>query len=195
MSDIQEKWGREVAERGFAQVPNYLLLLNSFVEEEERLTPVELLVLIQLVGAWWDKDDLPFPSMATLAVRSGVSERQVQRAVARLVKDEIIGRVKRRSKGIVSTNAYDMKPLVAVLSDVARTYPNAYPRSLPKKTLGKTEKAPRQVATQSGQITAEGDRDGVEQTIATGNPLPPAPKAHGQLKATGIMRRRPVSSS
>ena len=43
MNDIAEKWGRPVAERGFAQIPNYLLLLNQFLGRENRLAPVELL--------------------------------------------------------------------------------------------------------------------------------------------------------
>ncbi len=199
MSDIQEKWGREVAERGFAQVPNYLLLLNNFTDEDARLSPVELLVLIQLVGAWWDKDDLPFPSMATLAARSGVSERQVQRAVARLIKDEIIGRVKRRSKGIVSTNAYDMQPLVALLSEVAKKYPNAYPRSLSKKASIKPVKTPPTIQ-RSGQYESVGPRDGGgggrESSTTKGEPLPPIQKADKRPEAVGIESRRlirPVS--
>lgn len=134
MSDIVEKWGKEVASRGFAQVPNYLLLLNTFLDEDKTLTPVELLVLVQLVGSWWQKDSMPFPSMATLAARAGVSERQVQRAVARLVEDGFVGRVKRRSKGLVASNAYDLEPLVQVLKEVAAAFPNEYPRSVRGKT-------------------------------------------------------------
>ncbi|MER9458178.1 helix-turn-helix domain-containing protein [Mesorhizobium sp. M0478] len=130
MSDIAEKWGDEVAERGFAQIPNYLLLLNRFLDVESRLTPVELLVLIQLVGAWWQKENKPFPSMATLAVRIGVSERQVQRAVARLLKEGLIARVKRRQKGIIASNAYDLSPLADFLGKVAKAFPNEFPRNV-----------------------------------------------------------------
>jgi predicted transcriptional regulator len=128
MSDIVDKWGEAVAERGFAQVPNYLLLLNRFLDEEKRLSPIELLVLIQLVGAWWQKDRMPFPSMATLATRIGVSERQVQRSMVRLVKDGFLSKVKRRTKGIIATNAYDLSPLVQLLNDVAKAFPNEFPR-------------------------------------------------------------------
>ena len=31
MSEVASKWGTPVAERGFAQIPNYLLLLNRFL--------------------------------------------------------------------------------------------------------------------------------------------------------------------
>ncbi len=133
MADITDKWGELVAERGFAQVPNYLMLINGFLDEDSRLTPVELLVLLQLVGAWWQKDNPPFPSMATLAVRVGASERQVQRAVTRLVKDNLLRKVKRRAKGIIASNAYDLTPLVETLNEIARRFPNQFPRAIAQR--------------------------------------------------------------
>jgi hypothetical protein len=125
---VSGKWGDLIADRGFAQIPNYLLLLNQFLDAEHKLSAIELLVLLQIVGTWWRKSDLPFPSMATLADRCGVSERQVQRAVARLEKGKFLKRVKRRNAGIVASNAYDLSPLVEILETVARAFPNAYPR-------------------------------------------------------------------
>lgn len=128
--DVLEKWTAPVAERGFAQLPNYLLFLNQFLDEENRLSPVELMVLIQLAASWWRKDELPFPSMVTLAVRCGVSERQIQRAVTRLERDDLLRRVKRRASGIIASNAYDLTPLVGVLQQVAIAFPNAFPRRI-----------------------------------------------------------------
>jgi hypothetical protein len=143
--DIAEKWGQRVAARGFAQVPNYLLLLNQFLDKEHRLSPIELLLVIQLVGTWWRKDQLPFPSMNRLAIRCGVSERQIQRAVNHLVKLGLIGRVKRRSQGIISSNAYDLAPLVSFLNTVAESFPNEYPRTLEQRaTTPKEEASPPQ---------------------------------------------------
>jgi predicted transcriptional regulator len=135
MTDIEDKWGRLVAQRGFAQVPNHLLLINMFLDEEHKLSPAELLVLIQLVGTWWRTNDMPFPSMSTLATRCGVSSRQVQRSVNRLEKLGFIQRVKRRSKGIVANNAYNLDPLVKVLTHVAKAFPNPYPRTVDKRTI------------------------------------------------------------
>jgi hypothetical protein len=132
MSDVADKWGAAVAQRGFAQIPNYLLLLNQFLDEGRRLSPVELLVLLQLVGTWWVKTALPFPSMKTLATRCGVSDRQIQRAVNHLVKIGLLVRVKRRAKGIIASNAYDLAPLVALLDDVAKAFPNEFPRKVDK---------------------------------------------------------------
>ena len=124
-----EKWGEEVAGRGFAQIPNYLLLLNQFLEREARLSPVEMLVLIQLVGGWWKREDAPFPSMATLATRCAVSDRQILRAINKLVERKILAKTKRRNeRGIIASNAYDLSPLVEMLQEVAKAFPNEFPR-------------------------------------------------------------------
>ncbi len=136
MSDVAQKWGDSVARRGFAQIPNYLLLLNQFLDDESRLAPVELLLLIELVGTWWKREELPFPSIKTLAVRCGVSDRQVQRAIGNLERRGLLKRTKRRSNnGIIASNAYDMKPATAFLEEVARMFPNEYPRKIEKLSL------------------------------------------------------------
>lgn len=137
MSEVSNKWGDSVAGRGFSQVPNYLLLLNQFIDADNRLSPLELLILIELSGSWWKKDEQPFPSMRTLAIRCGTSERQVLRAVSRLEELTLIKRVKRRSKGLIASNAYDLTPLVHMLNEVAKQYPNEFPR----RTKPASEKA------------------------------------------------------
>lgn len=128
--DVVLKWGRDVAGAGFAQVPNYLLRFNQFTSEEDRLSPTELLLLIELAGTWWKKDDLPFPSMKTLALRCGTSERQILRAVKRLEEVPLLQRVNRKKKGIIASNAYDLSPLVEVLQVIAETYPPERRRKL-----------------------------------------------------------------
>src|SRR4051794_11322455 len=98
--DIVDKWGQEVAEGGFSQVPSYLVYINQYADTEDRLSPVELLTLIQLASAWWKKDEAPFPSIKTLAVRCGVSERQMQRSINSLEEKQLIKRIKKKAKGI-----------------------------------------------------------------------------------------------
>ncbi len=132
MSDVASKWGEEVAGRGFAQVPNYLLLLNQFLREDKRLSPTELLILMQLVGAWWKKDEMPFPALKTLGVRAGVSDRQAQRAVSRLEEEGYLRREKRKQGRLIASNAYNLEPLVDVLKEVARAFPNEAPRRIRK---------------------------------------------------------------
>lgn len=156
MSDVADKWGKEVAGRGFAQVPNYLLLLNQFLDKDHRLSPTEILVLIQLVGSWWRKDAMPFPSMSTLATRCGVSSRQIQRAVSRLEKLGLVQRVSRRTKGIISSNAYDLSHLANVLGQVAKAFPNEFPRNVDREAVRRI----------SAQLSAGSSGD----EVATGPP-------------------------
>lgn len=129
-SEVANKWGEAVARRGFAQIPNYLVHLNQFAEKEDRLSPLELLILIELASSWWKRDEQPFPSMRTLSVRCGSSERQVLRAISRLEELDLLKRVKRRTKGIISSNAYDLEPLVSMLEVLAEAYPPENPRKI-----------------------------------------------------------------
>lgn len=126
MSEVAGKWGAVVAQRGFSQIPNVLLTLNQFADP--KLSPLELLILIELSGMWWKKDELPYPSMKTLAARCGASERQVARAIKNLEGIPLLTREKRRSKGIISTNAYDLSPLADALEEVAKAFPTKFPR-------------------------------------------------------------------
>lgn len=142
VSDVVEKWGKDVAGRGFAQIPNYLLILNQFLDDEKRLGPAELNILLQLVGAWWKKSDLPYPALKTLAVRSGISDRQAQRAVTRLEGMGFLKRTKRKGAGgLIASNAYDLTPLVRVLGAVAKAFPNEYPRKVSAEDRAKIDAA------------------------------------------------------
>lgn len=130
MVEMTSKWGAKVAGRGFAQIPNYLLLINQFLDDDQRLSPTELLILLQLVGAWWKKDELPFPALKTLATRTGVSDRQAQRAVTQLERIQLIKRVKRKQGNMIASNAYDLSPLVLFLEEIAKAFPNEFPRKI-----------------------------------------------------------------
>jgi len=130
MSEVSLKWGTEVAERGFSQVPNFLMNINQFLDEEDRLKPIELLILLQIASAWWKRDDLPFPSMGTLGKRVGASERQVQRVIKKLEEVGYLKKIKRKRHGIIASNAYDLSPLVDRLKIIAKLFPTERPRQL-----------------------------------------------------------------
>jgi predicted transcriptional regulator len=135
MENMVNKWGQAAAQRGFAQIPNDLLRLNNFLNKEHRLTPVELLVVLQLVGYWWQKEKMPFLGMAKLAEHLGVSERQVQRAIARLSKDGLIAKTNRRMQGVISSNTYDLAPLVELVDSIAKGHENARPGEIKRGGL------------------------------------------------------------
>lgn len=132
MQDIVSKWGKEVATGGFTQIPNHLIRINMFVHDDVKLSPTEMLVLLQLVASWWKKDEMPFPSMRTLSERIGISERQVQRSIKSIEQKGYVKAEKKKIKGVIAANVYDMMPLVERLKIVAEHYVTSHPRKVKK---------------------------------------------------------------
>jgi DNA-binding transcriptional regulator YhcF (GntR family) len=130
MQDINSKWGKKIAERGFTQIPNYLLYLNMFVDDDIKLSASETIVLIHLISNWWNKEDMPYPSMQKISERSGISIRQVQRALKSLEEKEFIEKKKRKINKAISSNAYDLTPTIEILNLVANQFKNKYPRKI-----------------------------------------------------------------
>lgn len=130
MQDVASKWGLDVAKRGFAQIPNYLIQLNLYVHDDHKLAPAEMIVLLQLVATWWKKDEMPFPSMSTIADRSWISERQVQRAIKSLEQKGYVTKTKRKIKNVIASNVYDLTPTVGILQTIAGHFINEHPRNI-----------------------------------------------------------------
>jgi DNA-binding transcriptional regulator YhcF (GntR family) len=140
MQDVVSKWGKRVAERGFSQVPNYLLQINMFVTDEKKLPPVEMVILLQLVSSWWKKDEMPFLAMRTLADRTGISERQVQRAIKSLEEKGFFEKKRKAIKGIIASNSYDLTPLVEILNTIDEHFINKHPRNIKDSEQGQPTK-------------------------------------------------------
>lgn len=122
-----EKWGKAVVDAGFTILPNHLVAINQFLDKSRQLTPTEMFVLLQVLLAWWSADRLPFPSKAAISARTGLSPRQVQRALASLEKKEFLVRTARFQTGRGrTTNAYDPGGLVAAVREMAAKQPNIF---------------------------------------------------------------------
>lgn len=109
-SSFTEKWGNYVAGYGFTTVPNLLLVYRKAL----RLSPTEVLVIIAIESFRWTASE-PWPSLATLEIRSGFSPRQLRRTISRLEDKNLITRIARPGR----SNAYDLLPLIGKLNDVA----------------------------------------------------------------------------
>ena len=113
---LERRWTKTVLEPGFTQIPSVLLRAQSRLH----LGPIELNVLLQMIDHWWDSEDMPFPAKKRLAERMGVSEKTIQRAVARLVTEGLIRRTPRHNRhGGQTSNLYDLSPLVEKLTPIA----------------------------------------------------------------------------
>jgi predicted transcriptional regulator len=86
---IKVKWLGAVTEgSGFVAVPMALLRLQTKL----KLTPTDMLVLVNLLAHWWDPARAVFPRSATIATRMGVAKRTVQRSTHKMVKAGLIER-------------------------------------------------------------------------------------------------------
>lgn len=114
----ERKWSKAVMAAGYTVVP-YVLLDR---QDEFKLTPVELNVLMQLANYWWQAENLPHPSKASLAKRMGASPKTVQRAIRRLQAAGLINRKYRyhsTTRGQL-TNVYEFDGLIAALKPLAK---------------------------------------------------------------------------
>ena len=82
-------WGGAITERsGFVAVPMSLLKLQSKLG----LDPVDLGVLVNLLGYRWTSEAGVFPRNSIISKRMGVSERTVQRSTQKMIKLGLIAR-------------------------------------------------------------------------------------------------------
>ncbi|HTW50360.1 MAG TPA: helix-turn-helix domain-containing protein [Stellaceae bacterium] len=126
---MEKKWGSEVAGAGFTALPNHLLSINQFLPPNEQISPTEMLILLQVLAAWWSADRMPFPSKATIGRRAGLSPRQVQRALSSLEQKGLIRKLVRVHENRArASNAYDVTGLVQQVRNLAVHHPKAFKR-------------------------------------------------------------------
>jgi len=118
---VAERWG-DAAAAGFIAVPNMLVRAQAKL----KLTPTELVVLLNILLHWWHSARMPYPSTPAIAKRSGISVRTVQRSVRALEKKGLISRVRTPSRFIDGRNEqtrakYDLTGLRNQLSELARS--------------------------------------------------------------------------
>jgi hypothetical protein len=111
-SAVFAKWG-DAARAGFQAVPD--LLLKQ--QEELKLNPTELVVLLNVLMHWWYREQKPFPRPTTIARRMGSTVRTVQRAITKLEKEGLLVRGRRADGAPV----LDPEPLVMRLCQLAKT--------------------------------------------------------------------------
>lgn len=132
---MADRWGKEVVKLGFTYVPSVLL------RGQERLgiDAIELVLLVHLLDHWWTNSSMPFPSKRRLAERLQVSEKTVQRAMARLEASGLVRRVARHYvSGGQASNFYDLSPLIEQVKIIAKSMAEA--RDAAKAEVRKAER-------------------------------------------------------
>jgi len=103
---LVRRWGGhpELFRDGFVGVPSTLLAVSGKLEP--KLTPADVLLVLNLMAFKWD-EKAPFPSYRTLAERMGVSVAYARKLAASLEKKGYLVREAR----IGASNQFNLSPL------------------------------------------------------------------------------------
>lgn len=113
----ERKWSKQVWGLGWTGIP-FILLEH---QQDLGLEPVDFNVLVQLLKHWWRQGEAAWPTKRSIASRIGLSEKSVQRSIARMQRSGILESKQRlRPDGGKGPNEYRFDGLVAKLKDVAR---------------------------------------------------------------------------
>jgi hypothetical protein len=86
---IAERWGPAV-DAGFVAVPNALVR----AQDKLGLSPIDVVVLLNILMHWWHRDRLPTPRSTAIAKRTGIGHRTVQRSLRKLEKLGLLQRIR-----------------------------------------------------------------------------------------------------
>jgi DNA-binding transcriptional MocR family regulator len=114
-STFKDKWGDKIAAAGHTQLPN--LLIKHMGELEVK--PSEFTIIAGILVHKRSKAD-PFPSIRTLSMYSGLTEKSVSRLVSSLRRKRLI----RTNEPNGKVNRYDFSPLVMRLESYAQSPQN-----------------------------------------------------------------------
>lgn len=93
-ASMSSKWGNEVTEAGWTNVPN-TLLKNAY---RLKLDPTETLTLIYLMRFWWKSSDMPYPSISKTSIEMGVTRKTMAKKFASLQEKGLIELVKDKGR-------------------------------------------------------------------------------------------------
>jgi DNA-binding MarR family transcriptional regulator len=106
----EAKWSKPLMSAGWTSMPSVI------IEKQEALglDALEMNIILHLSHYWWTPDNLPHPSVETIARAVGVKPRTVQKRIKALHELGLIERAERRHTPFGSrTNLYSFKGLIA----------------------------------------------------------------------------------
>lgn len=105
----EKKWSPTLMKAGWSAFPNIII-------EKQRalgLDAMDMNILLHLVQYWWLEENVPHPSVATIAEAIGVTPRAIQKRITALQAAGLITREERRhSKFGSQTNLYRFDGLI-----------------------------------------------------------------------------------
>ncbi|NEI67415.1 HTH domain-containing protein [Rhizobium leguminosarum] len=105
----EKKWTPTLMKAGWSAFPNIII-------EKQRalgLDALDMNILLHLVQYWWLEENVPHPSVATIAEALNVTPRTIQKRITRLQNAKLITREERRTSKFGSqTNLYRFDGLI-----------------------------------------------------------------------------------
>lgn len=112
----EAKWTKEVWDAGWNGFPSII------IEKQEALglDAIDMNIILHLSNYWWFADNLPCPTVATIAKAIGVKPRTVQKRIASLQAAGLMTRQERRKTRFGSdTNLYSFEGLIKAVTPYA----------------------------------------------------------------------------
>lgn len=105
----EKKWSKTLMAAGWNVIPNIIIEKQAALG----LDPLDMNIILHLSHYWWQADNAPHPSVATIAKAVQVTPRTVQKRIAALVALGFLRREERRytPNGSV-TNRYHFDGLI-----------------------------------------------------------------------------------
>ena len=113
----EKKWSKTLMDAGWNVIPNII------IEKQEALglRPIDMNILVHLSHYWWSKEELPRPTVATIATAVGVSKRTVQKHMSALEAANLLHREQRRHTQHGSIpNKYNFDGLIKAATPFAK---------------------------------------------------------------------------
>ncbi|MBD9560584.1 helix-turn-helix domain-containing protein [Ensifer sp. ENS03] len=106
----EKKWTPTLMKAGWSAIPNIII-------EKQRalgLDALDINILLHLIQYWWLEENVPHPSVGTIAEALGVTPRTIQKRITAMQAAKLITREERRhSKFGSQTNLYRFDGLIA----------------------------------------------------------------------------------
>lgn len=138
----EKKWTKPVMAAGWNVIPNII------IEKQEALglDAIDMNIVVHLSHYWWHPDNLPHPSVATIAKAIGVKPRTVQKHIKGLEDAGLVKRNERRhTKSGSATNLYDLSGLIKAAKPYAEEKVKEIENAKAVKSARLARKKPRLV--------------------------------------------------
>ncbi|MEC5383618.1 helix-turn-helix domain-containing protein [Aurantimonas sp. C2-6-R+9] len=148
----EKKWGKTLMAAGWNVIPSII------IEKQQALglDAIDMNIIVHLSHYWWEAENLPHPTVATIAGAIGVKPRTVQKRIKQLAELNLLERIERRhTKSGSAPNLYSFEGLIKAAEPFAEEKIAAVKKAQEERRGRISRKKPRLVVSndESGSAT------------------------------------------